>query len=399
MSELTRGTFAALLSLTPIVAGCGAKEFAPVEQVPTRLPRADAMIYLVGDAGLATADDPIIRQLRDDVSKVAPGVQTLVVYLGDNVYPRGLHPDTHPDHAREAAYLDAQASVVAGTQGRAIFLPGNHDWGYSDERGFQQINRQAAYIDSLAGAGVPVEFLPPVGCPGPTAIRAGDRVLLLLLETDLWLRDDRPLASCANTSTDAALVELDRLLEENAEGEGRHVLVLGHHPLDSRGPHAGYYTFRDQLFPGTRLWKPLFIPIPFIYPIVRNMGVTSQDLSSSRYEAFVDAFAAVFLGFDEDPLAYGGGHSHALTVLDGGEYGVTWQLISGAGSKLVPVSDDDALFSAGQQQGEHGYMRVAFFEDGRVLLTVVTDGTRECPGDVDLCFGQGTVRYWRWLVE
>jgi len=383
----------------PVAAACGAKEFLSVPQEPRGLPQADAIVYLVGDAGLASVDDPIIRQLREDVREGAPGAETIVVYLGDNVYPRGLHPENHPDHAREAGYLDAQASVVRGTNARAVFMPGNHDWGYSDERGFQQINRQADYIQQLAAEGLPVDFLPPAGCPGPTSLRVGGKALLLLLETDLWLRDDAPPASCGNTSTDSALADLERLLSENATGEDRYVLVLGHHPLDSRGPHAGYYTFRDHLFPGTRLWKPLFIPVPFIYPIIRNMGVTSQDLSSSRYEAFVDAVAAVFLGFDDDPLAYGAGHSHALQVLDGREFGVTWLLVSGSGSKLVPVSDDDAFFSAGEGHGEHGYMRVTFFADGRVLLTAITDGTRECPDDADPCYGQGKVRYWRWLTE
>lgn len=387
------------LWLALAAAGCGAKEFDTVPAAPAQLPEPDAVVYLVGDAGMAEADDPIIRQLNLDVRQAAERAQAFVVYLGDNVYERGLHPPTDPDHAEEKGYLDAQAFVVRDTRARAIFLPGNHDWGYSDERGLEQVRRQAAYIEELAVAGLPVEFQPPAGCPGPVSLRAGSKVLMLLLETDLWLRDDDPLESCVNRSTDAALVDLQGRLRENEAGERRHVLVLGHHPLESYGPHGGYYTFQDHLFPGTRLWKPLFIPLPFLYPIVRSMGVSSQDLSSSRYEAMVDQLAAVFLEFADDPLVYAGGHSHSLQVMEGAEYGVGWLLVSGAGSKLSPVGDNDPLFAAGEQHGEQGYMRLTFFTDGRVLLTAVTDGTRNCSDDEDACVGEATIRYWKWLVE
>jgi hypothetical protein len=44
-------------------------------------------------------------------------------------------------------------------------------------------------------------------------------------------------------------------------------------------------------------------------------------------------------------------------------------------------------------------MRLVFFTDGSVLLTVFTDGTRSCPRDGGACEGEATVRYWRWLTE
>ncbi len=109
-----------------------------------------------------------------------------------------------------------------------------------------------------------------------------------------------------------------------------------------------------------------------------------------------EGFAQVFLQFPTQPLVHAAGHDHNLQVFDGIEYGVQYILVSGAGSKLKEVGRDDALFAAGAQNRERGYMRLEFFDDGRVLLTVITDGTASCE---EPCPGRARVRYWVWLAE
>jgi hypothetical protein len=42
-------------------------------------------------------------------------------------------------------------------------------------------------------------------------------------------------------------------------------------------------------------------------------------------------------------------------------------------------------------------MRLEFFGDGTVLLTVVTDGTAECEGPAQGCRPEPMIRYWSWL--
>ena len=63
------------------------------------------------------------------------------------------------------------------------------------------------------------------------------------------------------------------------------------------------------------------------------------------------------------------------------------------GSDLTDVGKDDALFAAGRQHNELGYMRLEFFDDGAVVLSVITDGTASCRKD-EPCAGAATVRYW-----
>jgi len=227
-------------------------------------------------------------------------------------------------------------------------------------------------------------------------------VLLIMIETDLWLRGDGEAEAdnCANRTTDDAVVALRELLQNNAHAMDRDVVVLAHHPLMTFGPHGGYYDWENQLFPGRNLWKPLFIPFPFLYPIVRNMGVTSQDIKNGKYRRMRDQLIDLFDRFDQQPLVYAAGHEHSQQVYEGSKLGVGWNLVSGAGSRLSEVSDDfGAEFAAGKHLKELGYMRLEFLSDGRVLLTVFSDGTAECKprGGSSTCRGESTVRYWRWL--
>ncbi len=239
-------------------------------------------------------------------------------------------------------------------------------------------------------------MLPAAGCPGPVLLPVGQTALLALLETDLWLRDDLPGPECAYASTDESIEGLRAALSENAVGENRQVLVLAHHPLETHGQHGGHYTTKEKIFPATELWDPLFIPLPFVYPLARKLSDSEQDLSSSRNEAMRDQLTRVFLEFPEQPLVYAAGHDHSLQVLDGREYGVRFILVSGAGSRLTPVGNRDALFTAGEQDGELGYMRLEFMRNGGVLLSVITDGAESCDGAA-IC--PPAVRHGQWLSD
>ncbi len=386
-----------LLLCAPLTA-CGPRAFPETSPLPDA-PGAEAVVYLIGDAGLATPTTPVIIQLKREVAERAAQAEVVVTFLGDNVYESGLHEPTDPSHAKDAAHLEAQIDVLRGVDAKGIFVPGNHDWGYDGARGLAQIRRQAAYITEAARGGVDVTFLPAAGCPGPAVLPVGTTALLVFIESDLWLRDHdwSESSGCENTSIEESLNSLRGILQRNAGGDRRHVMVLAHHPLKTYGPHGGYFGLKDQFFPLTNLWEPLYLPIPFLYPILRNSGLNSQDMSNGRYRRMGEQFAAVYSEFPGQPLVQAGGHDHNLQVFDGSEYGVAYILVSGAGSKQYDVGRDDALFAVGRQNRELGYMRLEFFRDGGVLLSVVSDGTAACDESADYP-GAPQVRYWRWLA-
>ena len=387
--------------LGALAAACGPRTFPETSPHPAPVSEATEIVYLIGDAGAATPESPVIRQLRADVASRAGLSQVAVVFLGDNIYPAGLRDPSHSGHAQDAAHLDAQVDIVRGVPARGIFVPGNHDWDDSGEDGLASVLRQGAFLDSVRAAGVQVEIQPEDGCPGPTSLELGRAVLLVFLDTAWWLLDKstRGGDSCRYRNEGAVLEALRRLLLENEAGERRQVVVSAHHPLDTYGPHGGYFGVEDMFFPLTNVWGALYIPIPALYPMIRNSGVTVSDQSNPTNARMRRDLALVFSEFETQPLIFAGGHDHDLEVFEGGDYSVGFNLVSGAGSKLHNVGKADSEFAVGLQEGEMGYMRVEFFADRPPLLTVMTDGTQACGGlDVPGCSGSPTVRYWRWLT-
>src|SRR5580700_3706102 len=124
-------------------------------------------IILVGDAGeLTNGHHPVCDWLKAHVDW--NDSSNVLVYLGDNIYPKGMPEEGGRGLDEARAILDYQISVVRGKKTKAFFVPGNHDWKQGKPGGWQQVKNEGAYIDSL---GLPnVELLPGGGCPGPVAV-------------------------------------------------------------------------------------------------------------------------------------------------------------------------------------------------------------------------------------
>ncbi len=338
--------------------------------------------------------------LREDAALRAQASSVVVAFLGDNIYPAGLREPEHEGRGRDEIAIDRQLAVVRGIRARGLFVPGNHDWAGGGERGLASIQRQGEYVKGAASEALDVVYAPQAGCPGPTAIGVGSTVLLIVLDTEWLLRYRQAPAGleCAHSSAGEVGRALESILVDSAGPGNRHAIVLAHHPLKTNGPHGGYFGLTDQLFPLRNLWKPLYIPIPFIYAIGRNSGVSSQDMSSSNNRRVRNLIEQSLARSDEQPLVYGAGHEHALEVFTGGRSGAEYLLVSGAGSKARAVERGDALFVSGKGKGELGYMRLEFFKDGSALLSVITDGAADCSDSETDCL-RPKVRYWRWLTD
>ncbi len=314
----------------------------------------EAVLYLIGDAGLAESESPVIVQLRSDLRSIPDATPAAVAFLGDNIYPRGLRTEA-PYYTRDRNHLDAQIEIVRGSSAAGIFLPGNHDWDNSGDEGLARLAAQEDYLATQARQGVATTMLKPQGgCPGPETMQLGDACLLVFLDTQWWLhRYQRGGEACASITKEQVIDELGAILRD-AELPA---IVLGHHPLETRGPHRGSF-WRHVLH-----W---FVP--------RN-----QDLPNPKYKKMRTALIELFQQFDDQPLLYAAGHDHSLQVFDGASYGIAGLvLVSGSGSKLSEVEQDPKLlFSAGRSQGEMGYMKLEFYADGTIYLKAFTAGIGE----------------------
>lgn len=243
--SLRRGRCASFLCLSLLLgAGCGAPPFVPAPFEPIAEPPAEdvtAVVFLVGDAGAATVEEaPLIHRLRRDVERwsgaLARDSAVAVVFLGDNVYPEGLRPRSHPDFSEDSARLHAQIWIAEGPAALryrtpGLFLAGNHDWGnMSGDEGVARVRHMADHLEAVSRTGPAVSMAPDVGSPGPEVVDVGPSVRLALLDTHWWLQ------AGADADRDAALHDVAAVLAGRGD---RTVVLAAHHPFVSGGPHGG----------------------------------------------------------------------------------------------------------------------------------------------------------------
>lgn len=357
---------AATLLLLLAVTGCNRQ--LPLVRVP--LPRADSVaveLYLIGDAGLPSRqEEPVLRALRDQIRQRAPE-RSFVVFLGDNVYPAGLPDSAHPYRATAEWILEEQIEAVlsAGPGVRALFVPGNHDWDAGGEDGWAAVRRQEAFVRRVGGDRV--LFLPGNGCPGPAIVDLGSWVRLVALDTQWWLHDEaKPGRGDCPAGTEAEVVaQLAGVLR--AQGPPIRI-VVAHHPLQSGGPHGGYFDWPSYVFP--------------VVPLARRLGFARQDVAHPVYRRMIRALGNAMAA--APPLVYAAGHEHNLQVLRGRV--ATFDVVSGGGI-YGHTSAARAIETSLYARRASGFVKLSVLQDGRVRLGVWVVDAR----------GRATEEYSRWL--
>jgi hypothetical protein len=334
------------------------------KEVQTRL-------LLIGDAGEPLEVSGLIMEGLVLWGKKIPE-KTTIIFLGDNIYTNGLPEKGQPGREEAESRILPQIHAVQASGGRGIFIPGNHDWRAT---GQARIIAQQEFVQQHLPA--KESFLPRFGCPGPEYIDLpGARVIIL--DTEWWLRSDSPSTDSCRYQTPEEVVAA---LEELVAGAGdKEVVITGHHPFVTAGPHGGYFTWKDHLFPLTNVKEWLWLPLPIIgslYPIGRwNFVKNNQDLNGPLNKKMVTELSEVLA--KSKPLAYAAGHEHNLQVHEGGEV-VSYFLVSGAGAKTTNVwHKDETVFS----HSERGFMALDFMIDNSVLLRIIEPGHPENEGVV-----------------
>jgi len=297
----------------------------------------------------------------DTWSGMLPDSSVMVLFLGDNVYEKGIRDLDHPGYDSDTLRLNTQIRVVTGPNARAagtraVFLPGNHDWGNtSGAEGLARIRNMATHLDGVADPDTAqLVLLPEPGATGPTSVDLGSTARVLALDGQLLLQ------SMNQPAADSTLARI----EEHLGSTERHIVIASHLPLLTGGPHGGAIPF---------------FPTLGLHYLAHKSGILVQDVTSRPYRSLVHGFEDLFER-QGVPLALVGGHDHSMQVLSdtipgGGEL---LQLVSGAGSRLTHIRDTRQMEWG---RSAPGYMRITLLENGGAHLSVVLGAVShlECP--------------------
>lgn len=324
-------------------------------------------LFFIGDTG-DPSTEPIesnLRVLQHHLEKA--GEHSAIVFMGDNIYNYGLLPEDHPGREDSERRIDTQLQILSNYQGRAIFIPGNHDWNNDREGGLEAIKRQQEYIDNNLGS---ASFAPRNGCPGPFEVQLDSSNVLLLIDTEWWLYPHaKPgLKACAHGSRDRFIQAMDSLARHHDQ---HNIFIAGHHPIYSNGTHGGHFPVKKHLFPLLKYNSSLYLPLPIIgsvNPLYRKTVGYRQDLAGKEYRQLREGLEGVFQKYSN--LLYASGHDHSLQYHPvGGQHYV----VAGAGTVTSYVRRGK---SADFAYSHKGFARVDIDENESILTFWTPEGDR-----------------------
>ena len=310
--------------------------------------------YLIGDAGGAEENSSTLalEALQKQLSTVNTQNSHLI-FLGDNIYQKGLPSKGDSDRASAEHKLNVQLEVAKQLNGNTLFIPGNHDW-YSNLSGLKD---QEKMVEDALGKNT---FQPENGCP-IKKIDITDQIVILAIDSQWYISkwNNHPTINdeCEIKTRNDFFLELEGELKKNNE---KTIILAMHHPAMTYGPHGGSFNAEKHLFP----FKAK-VPLPVIGSLVTQIrsqgGVSPQDRYNQRYNELMGRLLTLAQG--NDRLIFASGHEHTLQYIE--REGVK-QIVSGSGSKESPVRlGDGAKFVSGKQ----GFAKLDVFNNGASQVT------------------------------
>lgn len=113
--------------------------------------------------------------------KLASSNSTLL-FLGDNIYQKGLPPEDDPSYASAQNKLKMQLKITNDFKGKTVFIPGNHDW----YNGLKGLERQQLMVTDYLGD--KKSFLPRKGC-GLDILDINDNLTLITIDSEWFIQN------------------------------------------------------------------------------------------------------------------------------------------------------------------------------------------------------------------
>ncbi|WP_353197150.1 BamA/TamA family outer membrane protein [Parapedobacter defluvii] len=284
-------------------------------------------IIFIGDAGeINHKQETIIPRAAE---LIIPG-KTTAIFLGDNIYPKGMGLPGSPEEAETQQILRSQFEPMRARGAPVYFIPGNHDWDRMGKNGLAKIRAQDFFLRSQGDS--LLKLLPPDGCPDPQVIEVSDSLAIIVYDSEWWVFPHERSSGDAECDCETEQQVIDRLQELLYDYQDKTVLLAAHHPMRTYGTHGGYYSWKDHLFPLTLLDDKLYIPMPGVgslYPLLRRtVFLNPEDMPHPKYKDLVNRVRALTDTYAN--VVHVAGHDHGLQFIEDGDF---HQIVSGAGSK------------------------------------------------------------------
>ncbi|WP_177765745.1 metallophosphoesterase [Flavobacterium sp. I3-2] len=317
---------------------------------------------LIGDGGNAndSISEPNFKFLKQRISN--SDKNTTVLFLGDNIYPKGLPDSLNPARKTAEEILNKQLDLVEDFEGKTIFLAGNHDW-YSKLEGLiEQKNYVNKHLNNKK-AFMPKKY------ESIDKIEINDDITLITIDSEWFIQDWNKYENINKESEirnrEDFFEEFKSLINKN---QNKVTLVAIHHPLFSGGDHAGYFSFRKHIFPIKN------IPLPVLGSVInylrKTTGASPADTQYKLYQSLIKRLKTIAM--NQNQVIFISGHDHNLQYIE--QEGVK-QIISGSASK---IEEARAIEPISFSVGKFGYGILDVYDDKETELKFyVTENNEE----------------------
>jgi calcineurin-like phosphoesterase family protein len=168
---------------------------------PDAVQKTAFTVFLIGDAGAPSLihQEPTLALLQSQLELC--GENSMIFFLGDNIYPKGLPEPTHPKYAIAEKRLLEQLEILKKFKGKIVFISGNHDWNKGRKGGYDAMMRQQKYLDAYFEN--ETNYLPRNGCPGPVELNINEFLTIVVINTQWWVHGGKkPIGAEQGCSVD-----------------------------------------------------------------------------------------------------------------------------------------------------------------------------------------------------
>jgi predicted MPP superfamily phosphohydrolase len=330
-------------------------------------------IYLIGDTGKKAIISKNYKQFSRFISADTP---SCILYLGDNVYPKGIRPTGDKHHDTDVEKMKIQLRLLKNHRGQVYMVPGNHDWQMGKTKGLEYVKRESDLVnqyirDSLTQyTEEAAHYFKYAGFAGPEKVEL-EGITLIMVDTDWWVHKQltHPVGLIDNSKkkTEALFFQqFDAYLKEASE-KGQKIAIVTHHPL--------YLTGANSLKMQPTRFLITYTPLKVFGMMGMNRAARGMS-PQPNYKRMVSKFEKHIAPYKNIIWISGHDHDQQLIIKNN----VT-QIVSGNGGEFRKVDNrdkmakwynDDTMGFSKIELSKNGIVQVFFYDDeGRELYKEV----------------------------